>query len=49
MLCGMKNIAFLLPQGANIASLETAAAFLVANDYLAAHGREPRFRCAPWP
>ena len=41
----MKNVAFLLPTGANIASLETARhGFLVANEYLAAHGREPRFR-----
>lgn len=40
----MKNVAFLLPLGANIASLETARhGFLVANEYLAAHGREPRF------
>ena len=37
MLGGMKNIAFLLPGGANIASLETARhGFLVANEYLAA-------------
>ncbi len=41
----MKNIAFLLPLGANIASLETARhGFLVANEYLAARGREPRFQ-----
>ena len=45
MLGGMKNIAFLLPGGANIASLETARhGFLVANEYLAAQGREPRFQ-----
>lgn len=44
MLGGMKNIAFLLPGGANIASLETARhGFLVANEYLAAQGRPPRF------
>lgn len=40
----MKNVAFLLPKGANIASLETARhGFMVANEYLRAHGREPRF------
>lgn len=45
MLVGMKNIAFLLPAGANIASLETARhGFLVANEYLAAQGRAPQFQ-----
>ncbi|EFF74357.1 GlxA family transcriptional regulator [Achromobacter piechaudii] len=45
MLNAMKNVAFLLPTGANIASLETARhGFLVANDYLAAQGREPQFQ-----
>ena len=45
MLGGMKSIAFLLPCGANIASLETARhGFLVANEYLAAQGRAPRFQ-----
>ncbi|MGE8619739.1 MAG: AraC family transcriptional regulator, partial [Achromobacter spanius] len=40
----MKNVAFLLPTGTNIASLETARhGFLVANNYLAAQGREPQF------
>ena len=40
----MKNVAFLLPTGANIASLETARqGFLVANEYLAAQGRPPGF------
>jgi len=40
----MKNVAFLLPAGANIASLETARhGFMVANQYLQAHGRAPRF------
>lgn len=44
MLGNMKNVAFLLPKGANIASLETARhGFMVANEYLRAHGREPRF------
>ena len=46
----MKNVAFLLPTGANIASLETARqGFLVANEYLAAQGRPPGFTCARWP
>ncbi|OZI22240.1 AraC family transcriptional regulator [Bordetella genomosp. 7] len=40
----MKNIAFLLPLGANIASLENARqGFLVANQYLQSQGRAPRF------
>lgn len=40
----MKNVAFLLPAGANIASLETARhGFMAANEYLRAQGREPRF------
>lgn len=40
----MKNVVFLLPQGANIASLETARqGFLVANDYLRTQGRAPVF------
>ena len=40
----MKNVAFLLPQGANIASLETARhGFMVANQYLQAQGRAPGF------
>lgn len=44
MLFGMKNIVFLLPQAANIASLETARqGFLAANDYLRLQGRAPRF------
>jgi len=44
MLGDMKNVAFLLPKGTNIASLETARhGFMVANEYLRAHGREPRF------
>ncbi|CAO3948940.1 GlxA family transcriptional regulator [Achromobacter mucicolens] len=44
MLGNMKNVAFLLPKGANIASLETARhGFMVANEYLRAHGRAPRF------
>ncbi|MBO9353526.1 helix-turn-helix domain-containing protein [Bordetella petrii] len=40
----MKHIAFLLPAGANIASLETARhGFLAANEYLRAQGRAPGF------
>ena len=40
----MMNVAFLLPAGANIASLETARhGFMVANQYLQAQGRAPRF------
>ncbi|MCD0503593.1 GlxA family transcriptional regulator [Bordetella petrii] len=40
----MKNIAFLLPEGANIASLENARqGFMVANQYLQGQGRAPRF------
>lgn len=40
----MKNVAFLLPVGANIASLETARhGFLVANQYLQQQGRPPCF------
>ncbi|AYD65513.1 helix-turn-helix domain-containing protein [Achromobacter sp. B7] len=44
MLTDMKNVAFLLPTGTNIASLETARhGFQVANAYLVAQGREPQF------
>jgi transcriptional regulator GlxA family with amidase domain len=40
----MKNVAFLLPAGANIASLENARqGFIVANQFLQAHGRAPCF------
>src|SRR3546814_16780546 len=40
----MKNVAFLLPAGANIASLETARhGFMAANQYLQAQGRAPCF------
>src|SRR3546814_4602618 len=40
----MKNVAFLLPAGANIASLATARhGFMAANQYLQAQGRAPCF------
>jgi len=41
----MKNVAFLLPAGANIAALETARhGFIVANEYRAARGLPPGFQ-----
>lgn len=44
MLVRMKHIAFLVPVGANIASLETARhGFLMANEFLQNRGEEPCF------